>query len=506
MKLQPKEELYAHCIHIEEFRKHIPEIKWVSEARGMRKLPSLMEEMMRSSSSLCFASVNLRDLPVLHRNHALLCLEDYWNRTERSPYFQPALDVCKIDGKLMAIPEDITPFVLFSRKDLLEKYDLQPAKDSSELLQQLELLKRKTGKAMLQVPSGGISTRLGFLTALIGAFGINLNDSLEAWADHYVQLIRAFDWVQQLHKNGLISDLDLYVRQMAPRSEEDHARFKFLHGEIIYYPAWLVKMQPRAREKKWAPDNFWTRDYKNQIDLTLFPPASADQETCQPFRGRAWIISANFKEPDVAVKILKKIQMPILTKKREMSNGWPFLAWKELWTDPDIIKKYPLYQWGHVLENITRSCAISQAHRKFELLDQSFRQAIRENLDGGAWVQMLLAREFTAARKITTDRVIQKAVQYMEENLETIRNARQVAAHLKLSTSYFNRIFLKKMRVGCSDYLMRVRMEKANQQLLERKLSIKEIALSLGFKHASAFTRAFRKYSGKSPSELTRVT
>lgn len=188
-----------------------------------------------------------------------------------------------------------------------------------------------------------------------------------------------------------------------------------------------------------------------------------------------------------------------------MSTAWPFLAWKELWKDPDITKKYPLYQWGNIMEKITRVCAVSSAHRKFELLDQSFRQAIREGLDGSAWVQMLLARGFTATRKITTDRVVQKAVEYMEENLSAIRNTRQVASHLKLSLSYFNQIFLKKMGIGCADYLMRVRMEKANQQLMERKLSVKEIAISLGFKHASAFTRAFRKYSGKSPSEVSRT-
>ncbi len=48
------------------------------------------------------------------------------------------------------------------------------------------------------------------------------------------------------------------------------------------------------------------------------------------------------------------------------------------------------------------------------------------------------------------------------------------------------------------------RIRRAVHLLTETNFSITEIAVSLGYDHAAAFTRAFTKYCGRSPSEVRR--
>lgn len=54
------------------------------------------------------------------------------------------------------------------------------------------------------------------------------------------------------------------------------------------------------------------------------------------------------------------------------------------------------------------------------------------------------------------------------------------------------------------DYILKRRMEYAVELLMENKLSIAEIAYKTGFGHPPYFTRVFKKYFGKTPSEYIK--
>ena len=53
--------------------------------------------------------------------------------------------------------------------------------------------------------------------------------------------------------------------------------------------------------------------------------------------------------------------------------------------------------------------------------------------------------------------------------------------------------------------LDRARCDHATISLNEGRLSITEIAVRIGFADATAFTRSFRRWTGKTPSEVTRL-
>ena len=72
------------------------------------------------------------------------------------------------------------------------------------------------------------------------------------------------------------------------------------------------------------------------------------------------------------------------------------------------------------------------------------------------------------------------------------------AAHM--NAAYFCRVFKKTTGVGFSEYLSRLRIERAKWLLRDRSLRISEAAFAVGFGSMAQFNRAFKKLVGQSPS------
>jgi two-component system response regulator YesN len=53
-------------------------------------------------------------------------------------------------------------------------------------------------------------------------------------------------------------------------------------------------------------------------------------------------------------------------------------------------------------------------------------------------------------------------------------------------------------------YLIRLRMKKAAELVIEAKLSMQMVAEDIGFNDASYFSRSFKKYFGISPEDYRR--
>jgi AraC-like DNA-binding protein/ligand-binding sensor protein len=69
------------------------------------------------------------------------------------------------------------------------------------------------------------------------------------------------------------------------------------------------------------------------------------------------------------------------------------------------------------------------------------------------------------------------------------------------SLTHFNRVFKKATGINFTDYLSRVRIEKAKNLLINPNLRVSEIAYEVGFQSLTHFNRVFRKMVGQSPTE-----
>ena len=78
----------------------------------------------------------------------------------------------------------------------------------------------------------------------------------------------------------------------------------------------------------------------------------------------------------------------------------------------------------------------------------------------------------------------------------------EVANAMHVSTFYFCKMFKKATGLTFTDYLGRVRVEKAKSLLLNPNLRISEIAYAVGFQSLTHFNRVFRELTGRSPTDF----
>ncbi len=77
-----------------------------------------------------------------------------------------------------------------------------------------------------------------------------------------------------------------------------------------------------------------------------------------------------------------------------------------------------------------------------------------------------------------------------------------IADHFHITAKYLSRLFKEETGIKLSEYLARIRMEKAKTLLCDSHIRIGEIASLVGIDSSATFLRLFHKYEGLSPKEF----
>jgi AraC-like DNA-binding protein/ligand-binding sensor protein len=97
--------------------------------------------------------------------------------------------------------------------------------------------------------------------------------------------------------------------------------------------------------------------------------------------------------------------------------------------------------------------------------------------------------------------VIARAKQFISEHQAEELSLEQVARSVHTSKFYFCKMFKKATGINFTDYLSRVRTERAKNLLLNPNLRVSEIAYEVGFQSLTHFNRVFKKILGQSPTD-----
>jgi YesN/AraC family two-component response regulator len=97
--------------------------------------------------------------------------------------------------------------------------------------------------------------------------------------------------------------------------------------------------------------------------------------------------------------------------------------------------------------------------------------------------------------------LISRAKQFIAEHQTEELSLDQVAKSVHTSKFYFCKIFKKATGINFTDYLSRVRTERAKNLLLNPNLRVSEIAYEVGFQSLTHFNRVFKRILGQSPTE-----
>lgn len=94
---------------------------------------------------------------------------------------------------------------------------------------------------------------------------------------------------------------------------------------------------------------------------------------------------------------------------------------------------------------------------------------------------------------------IQKAIEFMEDNIMEPINYEDVARHVYMSNYHFHRIFSMITGMTVNEYIRNRRLSMAGQELTFTNSKIIDIALKYGYDSPESFTKAFTRFHGVTP-------
>lgn len=99
---------------------------------------------------------------------------------------------------------------------------------------------------------------------------------------------------------------------------------------------------------------------------------------------------------------------------------------------------------------------------------------------------------------------IQKALVYIKSNFTRELSQEEVAAHVGVNKSYLSRVFPEYTGEHFSDFLQRLRIERAKELLRSTNDHIYEIASQVGFWNPRYFSKIFHEVVGVTPADYRR--
>lgn len=100
---------------------------------------------------------------------------------------------------------------------------------------------------------------------------------------------------------------------------------------------------------------------------------------------------------------------------------------------------------------------------------------------------------------------IQNIEEYLRTNYQDEINLQEIADRFFLSKEYISRKFKQQYGETLTDYLTKIRMEKAKELLANEHLKIYEVAYNVGYQNEKYFSKVFKKVVGITPNEYKQT-
>jgi AraC family transcriptional regulator len=97
-----------------------------------------------------------------------------------------------------------------------------------------------------------------------------------------------------------------------------------------------------------------------------------------------------------------------------------------------------------------------------------------------------------------------RVMEFIEEHLAEEISLTALAEVADLSLYHFARAFTQSFGVPPHRYHMARRMDRARSLLQSPALSVTQIGVQIGFRETSSFSKAFRRFTGLTPTEYRR--
>jgi len=101
--------------------------------------------------------------------------------------------------------------------------------------------------------------------------------------------------------------------------------------------------------------------------------------------------------------------------------------------------------------------------------------------------------------------LLQKVVEHLEDNYTIPLSINNISKKAGISSSHLSRLFKENLNISFTQYMNRLRVEKAKELLDDKSLTINEIMNSVGFSTEQHFFKQFKRYTGTTPGRLRQL-
>lgn len=177
-------------------------------------------------------------------------------------------------------------------------------------------------------------------------------------------------------------------------------------------------------------------------------------------------------------------------------NGLPLGAVRHIVIDLFAVLTHQFMEMGTDIWGVTRSMV---DHR--HILKMKGKPELQQWCES-AFLDII--RCVNQNTKSSSDNVIMKALEYMERNYSQNISLEDVADRVFLNPVYFSRLFRQQVGETFTQYLTRIRMEKAMQLLKENRYKTYVVGEKVGYSNCKYFTRVFKQFTGYTTTEYMK--
>lgn len=105
----------------------------------------------------------------------------------------------------------------------------------------------------------------------------------------------------------------------------------------------------------------------------------------------------------------------------------------------------------------------------------------------------------------TSDELIKDICEYILNNPNCDLKLKVIAEKFYVNNTYLSNVFANKTGVGFNEYITMIKMARAKYLFVNTKLKSYEIGYEVGYHDINYFSKLFKKYYGKSPSEYRNI-
>ncbi len=146
--------------------------------------------------------------------------------------------------------------------------------------------------------------------------------------------------------------------------------------------------------------------------------------------------------------------------------------------------------------------ALEEAYFQTKVFDREQYEAMIHLLSTFAEHLALISNSIELEEGQAEPKLVTKAKRYIQDRFNERISLDEAAQAVNASTRHFCKVFKEATGVTFTDYLARVRVEKAKHLLQNPHLRVSEIAFETGFDSISQFNRSFKRIAGMSPTQF----